>query len=339
MLAASGVLLWSGSRSALLAALLGLVAAGLVSGRRRYLTLLVPAALLLGLAAQWLPALNRLAAGGSGRNAVWYQTLEVIRAFPLTGVGDYRLGQFLTFAAQECQTFGSRAGEVGRCPAWAESLGSPWLIAHNFTLQQLAEGGPLSLLGMALLLAALLQAAWRSKDPLLVAIVVGGLVSTLADNSLLVPSPFFAEAFWIAGGIALAATPRLRVSFGLAAALLAVLSAPAALAAWPQARPALSLAQWHAPVQAGPGPYPLFTQIQGPDGDYSLLLSSCSGPVCQMVKLTPFSVQGGASEILQLEVPLPEQPQQTLRLSVLPPVTTYSANPLAELTWQVTRER
>ncbi|WP_380083994.1 hypothetical protein [Deinococcus lacus] len=58
-----------------------------------------------------------------------------------------------------------------------------------------------------------------------------------------------------------------------------------------------------------------------------------------MVKLTPFSVQGGASEILQLEVPLPEQPQQTLRLSVLPPVTTYSANPLAELTWQVTRER
>ncbi|WP_380083993.1 O-antigen ligase family protein [Deinococcus lacus] len=201
MLAASGVLLWSGSRSALLAALLGLVAAGLVSGRRRYLTLLVPAALLLGLAAQWLPALNRLAAGGSGRNAVWYQTLEVIRAFPLTGVGDYRLGQFLTFAAQECQTFGSRAGEVGRCPAWAESLGSPWLIAHNFTLQQLAEGGPLSLLGMALLLAALLQAAWRSKDPLLVAIVVGGLVSTLADNSLLVPSPFFAEAFWIAGAL------------------------------------------------------------------------------------------------------------------------------------------
>ncbi|MFC6592883.1 hypothetical protein ACFP81_13345 [Deinococcus lacus] len=50
-------------------------------------------------------------------------------------------------------------------------------------------------------------------------------------------------------------------------------------------------------------------------------------------------MQGGASEILQLEVPLPEQPQQTLRLSVLPPVTTYSANPLAELTWQVTRER
>ncbi len=81
------------------------------------------------------------------------------------------------------------------------------MIAHNVTLQQLAETGPLGLLGLFVLLGVVVVSAVWVRDPLGVAVLSGMLLATATDNILVVPSPGVAEVFWVTVGAVLAQTP------------------------------------------------------------------------------------------------------------------------------------
>ena len=168
-----GVLLLSGSRGPLLAALVGCLAGFIVQrGRRVALALLLGVGLLLGgfYAGDrlGLEAVTRLgSADTTGRDIVWYNTLTVIQSQPWSGVGSYRLGRYLAPPSEGCPVISPASLEATTaCPGWLRRLGSPWLIAHNLTLQQLAETGPLGLFGLLLLLAAVVTATGIGRSAL-----------------------------------------------------------------------------------------------------------------------------------------------------------------------------
>lgn len=223
-LLALAVLLLSGSRGPLLALIVGCVAALLFSlGRdslKKLLPILLAGGLLIGGGVyvgerMGVNALARLTnIDSNGRDIVWYNTISIIKAYPVAGVGSYRLGKYLTPPGKECSTFENSTDEVVGCPAWLKSLGNPWLIAHNLVLQQLAETGPLGLLGFLMLLGIGILSFFQSeqKSKLAVAFIVGLLVSTISDNTLLFPSPFYGEIFWLQIGLTIAFKSKIKCS-------------------------------------------------------------------------------------------------------------------------------
>ena len=222
------VLLLSGSRGPLLAVLIGSLIAFVLRRRQQALAVLLLTGLLAGASVTvgerlGINLLTRLTqTDTSGRDVVWSNTLSVIRAHPLTGVGSYRLGARLTPPGEPCAIFDTYQSQdkPPTCPPWLARLGNPWLIAHNIALQQLAETGPLGLLGLMVLLTTVTVVTLMGRDPFAVAVVTGLLVATVNDNTLLVPSPFFAEIFWLVAGTQLAAVQR--PAFGWKAGLVGV---------------------------------------------------------------------------------------------------------------------
>lgn len=347
-LLALGVLLLSGSRGPLAAALVGAVAGFLVRrGRRVALGVLAGAALLAGgfyLGNRLeVGAITRLgSADTTGRDIVWSNTLGVIRSEPWSGVGSYRLGTRLAPPGGSCELFVSTGGEVPTCPAWVEALGNPWLIAHNVSLQQLAETGPLGLLGLFVLLGAVAAATLQSRDPLMVAVVSGLLIATANDNTLLVPSPFFAEVFWVVAGTQLT---RLRAvgwdTGGLAAGLMLALSLPLLATALPTpARPPARLTLLNAPtLVTSPRDYRVFMQFGAPPGKYRAVLQGCLTS-CSTISSASFPVEAGPGEnqtsaVLQLSGNLHPVARQRLELLLYPGAAGARIQPLAQRTWTV----
>jgi O-antigen ligase len=342
-LLALGVLLLSGSRGPLAAALVGCVA-GLVMrrGRRMALGVLAGAALLAGgfyLGSRLeVGAITRLgSADTTGRDTVWYNTLTVIRSAPWSGVGSYRLGTRLAPPGGSCELFVSAGGEVPTCPAWVEKLGNPWLIAHNVSLQQLAETGPLGLLGLFVLLGAVAAASLQSRDPLAVAVISGLLVATANDNTLLVPSPFFAEVFWVVAGTQLA---RLRAvglgTGGLTAGLMLALSLPLLVSALPAPPlPAARLTLLNAPTLVESSrDYTAFVQFDAPPGQYRASLHSCLDSCAQIATLA-FTIQDDVSPVLLLSGHLHNVAQQRLELRLQPGRASLRLEPIGTRSWTV----
>ncbi|MEW6420697.1 MAG: O-antigen ligase family protein [Deinococcota bacterium] len=307
------ILLLSGSRGALLAALLGLLAGALLKRWRAATALFVVAA--LGLLAFGLgggqtnvAALDRLrTTDGSGRDVVWSNTLSVVQAYPWTGAGPYQLGRSITVPGEGCELFPSAQGDVtASCPAWLERLRNPWIIAHNGSLHQLAESGPLGLGGWALLFGTAMVVAVQRRDALGAAVLVGLTVANLNDNTTLVPSPFFAEVFWIVAGVQLRHLTALRFSHGaVSALLLAGLSWPVLSAAWPipaeRVNQDFGLAFLYAPTNASPeSDYAVLARFAVPPGTYRASLNACTA-TCALLETRTFTV-------------LPDQPAPTVRL-------------------------
>ncbi|KEF33583.1 hypothetical protein RDMS_11670 [Deinococcus sp. RL] len=344
-LLAAGVLLLSGSRGAVAATLVGALAGYVLQGGRRWAGgLLAAAALLAGgfYLGQRLDigALTRLGtADATGRDVLWYNVLSVIQSEPWSGVGSYRLGTRLTPPGGTCELFASPSGAVPECPVWLERLGNPWLIAHNVTLQQWAETGPLGVLGLFLLLGTALVAAVQARSALGLAVMAGLLVATVNDNTLLVPSPFFAEVFWMVAGGALTRLQFSAPGVGLTAAgLLAALSLPLlTLIRQPERPQRIDLIFLSAsPTIQPPRPYRAFAQLGGSDGDYRAVWRSCTRS-CVSLRTEPFNIRGGTSPILTFEGQLFAVNAQHIELLVYPRNSAGSALPLGSRRWEVSR--
>ncbi|MFB9995351.1 O-antigen ligase family protein [Deinococcus oregonensis] len=337
-----GVLLLSGSRGPLAAALVGCLAGFIIRrGRKTAVALVLGAAVLIGGFyvgdRLGVSAISRLgSADTTGRDIVWYNTLTVIRSEPWFGVGSYRLGSYLASPIEECPSI-SPATETPTCSGWIKKLGSPWLIAHNLTLQQLAETGPLGLLGLLILISAVGAAALATRDPLAVAGVSGLLAATITDNTLLIPTPFFGEVFWILAGMQLMHLPVFRASLGWSgAALGAVLSAPMLINAFvlpqiPAERIALLIAP---PTLTSQKQYTVFAQFSGTAGRYRVSLNSCSTH-CIPLQMLPIEIVETKSSLLIFQVTLPQLPSQTLELRLLPGFSTLQIRPLGIKRWTV----
>ncbi|MEW6422671.1 MAG: O-antigen ligase domain-containing protein, partial [Deinococcota bacterium] len=284
-------------------------------------------------------ALTRLGtADATGRDVLWYNVLSVIQSEPWSGVGSYRLGTRLT-PPGTCELFASPSGAVPECPVWLKRLGNPWLIAHNVTLQQWAETGPLGVLGLFLLLGTALVAAVQARSALGLAVMAGLLVATVNDNTLLVPSPFFAEVFWIVAGASLTRLQFSAPGVGLTAAgLLAALSLPLfPLLRPPPAPGTLQLAFLNAPaVAAASQPYRVLVQFSGPAGNYRAVLRSCPDS-CTLLGSRPFVIQEKASPVLTFETPLVRVRTQPVELLLYPGSSSRDPRPLGRYRWEVTQ--
>lgn len=138
----------------------------------------------------------------SGRETVWENAAHIAQAYPLGGSGPYQYGYFAAPFQDRCNTLETLEKVLPDCPRWLEQLNQPWLIAHNGTLHALAETGMVGTVGWFILWGVLAFGIWRSRWPFVRAVLGGLLAINLLDNVLLVPSPGFAEIFFVLSGAA-----------------------------------------------------------------------------------------------------------------------------------------
>jgi hypothetical protein len=174
----------SGSRSAAIA-ILAECLIGLRFVRRggiRATVVTIAIVAMVGLSWQLLQNADPVAAGGvsdgksitrrvDSRSEQWTDALAVFRSHPLTGIG-----------------YGDDSAE-----------------AANSYLKLLAESG-LFALAVAIPTCQFVATTWRQGRPVLVALLIGGLVSAVFESWLFVGGSFFSIVFWIA--IMPAGTPK-----------------------------------------------------------------------------------------------------------------------------------
>ncbi len=206
------VLLFAGSRGALLMLFVGAMAAAAVGGKRflRALGLsglAVGIALFLAESEYKVKAITRLLNTRylTGRDQVWEGALRAFQSHVLSGTGPYQLGPYLKRMYLEGCHLWSGAERLGlKCPSWLEPFYGAWLIAHNTWLHALGETGIVGTLGWVVLYLFATYAVIKARDPLVAAIFFGFMAMGLVDNPTLVPSLSLAEVFWVAVGIAIA---------------------------------------------------------------------------------------------------------------------------------------
>lgn len=143
----------------------------------------------------------------SGREGVWQAAARISEAFPWGGTGPYQYGSWASPLADRCRTLPVLETILNRadgCPEWLAQLQQPWLIAHSGLLHALAETGWVGTFGWLLLWGILTAGVWLARWPLGQATFLGLLTISLVDNVTLVPSPGYAELFYILGGAGVA---------------------------------------------------------------------------------------------------------------------------------------
>jgi O-antigen ligase len=338
------VLLLSGSRGPLAAALLGCIAGFIIRrGKRTATALLVGTVLLIGgfLIGDRLGvgAVSRLSSSDTtGRDLVWYNTLSVIRSQPLTGVGSYRLGKYLAPPGDSCTLFAGTNGQAAKCPTWISNLGSPWLIAHNVALQQLAETGPLGLLGLFLLLGTTVVASIQSRSALGLASVTGLMIATINDNTLLLPSPFFAEVFWLVCGLLLMGLRPVTLPAGLlSGGAILTLSVPVlAGSLFPSSNFLSQLTFLQAPLTVKTvRSYQVIARFELPPGEYRASLDTCTD-FCVTLTTLPFTSGTDRAPVLTLQGDLRTVRRQRVELRLLAGKSSLNLHPLGIRSWTVT---
>ncbi|WP_045234659.1 O-antigen ligase family protein [Deinococcus pimensis] len=214
---AVATLLASGSRGALVALAVGSLAA-VLAGNLRFLRALGLVVLTGVLAVGVVPNLraslpveggapdtNLTSTTLSGRDEVWQGAIRAFRASPVGGQGPYLAGRFLTFLVRDrCQLSPALEDAGVHCPAWVDRFRGVWSTAHNVVLHSLAETGVIGTAGLLALFALGAVATWRVRDGLLLAIFWGFMAMNVVDVVTTLPSPHFAELFWVTVGVALA---------------------------------------------------------------------------------------------------------------------------------------
>ena len=208
---AAGALLLSGSRGALALLVVGGIMAVLARGRRYAWGLAVggvsiaTAYVVVNLSEHIYSLSHFFSLNLSGRDRLWKSAIAAIKTHPWGGVGPYQLGPWIMSNQQSCHLWWGAARLFHlSCPAWLKPFSGSWIIAHNLLLHSLAETGVIGTVGFFALLALIGYATIKAREPFLIAVFFGYLTMSLVDNPMAVPSLFFAEVFWVAGGMALA---------------------------------------------------------------------------------------------------------------------------------------
>lgn len=210
-LLAASTFVASGSRGPLLALGAGSFATLAFGGGRRRWWVMLPAALVVFLAATgsslnfpFKPLERLLNDQSSGREYVWQDAVKGWETSPLGGVGPYQGGPYLTYLFKDgCQLTPTLARNKIECPETLSRWSSVWLIAHNAWLHWMLESGLIGLSGLILLMAYALWRAIQQGDPLVLAILFGFTAMNVVDVVIAVPSPHFAELWWVCVGMAL----------------------------------------------------------------------------------------------------------------------------------------
>ncbi|WP_162145444.1 O-antigen ligase family protein [Deinococcus ficus] len=236
------VVLFSGSRSAVAATIIGLIFAAITFERKQaiktlFAILIIIAVYILLLGFSNVGFLFRILDGNtSGRSAIWYSALSLIKSQPYSGIGAYQFGNYNNGIQEGCASFNSEA-VIDNCRGIIDIIGTPWIITHNATLQELVEFGFLGIASFYVLLGLILYAAIKTRIPLVLAFVVGMMCMSLYDNVLIVPSPFFAEVFWVIGGYCIARVKlNLRQFTAIPFLLFIVISSPVFIMFFPLER-------------------------------------------------------------------------------------------------------
>jgi len=218
-------MLLSGSRAAQGAAVLGalVICLKLMNARawRRFATSL-GIALVISLGVAYLTPPTAVSSGQNpiarsvdtgldlnGRGVIWGQAWKAFVEHPVGGVGVFQIGPYIPVLMLPCKLF-PPVEPFGPCPPIMVRLNGAWNIAHNVFLHGLAETGILGLLGWLALLGFLGFAAFKSNEPLLLGLYATFMTVNMVDNSTLVPSPHYAEVFYVAMGIAVALFARAK---------------------------------------------------------------------------------------------------------------------------------
>lgn len=347
------VLLLSGSRGPLIMLVVASLTAALLVLPPRRLWPAVLAALVVGGSVVLVApraasfAARLLSADGTGRDVVWLNTLEVIQAHLVGGVGPYLFGSQLSAPVQGCDLWPVLAEAGYRCPEWLTSLGQPWLIAHNGALQQLGESGLIGTAGFFLLLGFILYSAIMQRDVLSVSLIAAILAGNFIDNTIMLPSPFFAEMFWLAAGTqlgtrfsplsTLSETSRRLVSSTapalLGAGLLLTMGFPLlAILNGSGSGSALPALQVDADQLIVPqAPYRVHVRLSG-KGNYRLVLRSCI-VTCRTLAQAPVDLSVSPEIWLEGQVPLTDQRMNLLLLTGT--AVPWQIRPLGEIEWPV----
>ena len=205
------VLLFAGSRGALLALFVGAMAAAALGGGRFLKAVgvggvAVGVALFLAESERKVGAITRVLnlKHLAGRDQIWEGAVAAFRSHVWGGTGPYQLGPYLAWSYDQGCHLWLGAEKLGlACPSWLGPFRGAWLIAHNIWLHALGETGIIGTLGWALLYVFATYAVIKARDPLVAAIFFGFMAMGLVDNPTLVPSRSLAELFWVAVGIAI----------------------------------------------------------------------------------------------------------------------------------------
>ncbi|PNY79949.1 hypothetical protein CVO96_18295 [Deinococcus koreensis] len=337
------IVLLSGSRGSFIAAVLGCIVGSFVyRNRRMNLVIIVGLGILagtiyIGNRVNFI-AIDRLnSVDTTGRDIVWYNTLTVIQSQPWAGVGSYRLGKYLSPSINDCTTFVGFDGRSAECSNIVTRLGNPWQIAHNGVLHQLAETGFVGLMGLTALLGyALFNAALRG-DRLILSILIGIIFASINDNTLIVPSPFFAELFWIAVGIAI----KNGEVFAFADLLIGfisviILSTPILYNLSTSSRySVVKLMYINAPKHVRIGnKYTVVSKFYLMPGQYRVVLFSCS-TYCINAGVTNFTALSNNSDMIFVSGNILNEKSQLIRLRLYNLKSSWDINPVAEKIWKV----
>lgn len=341
-LSSIGVLVFSGSRSALIATVISSVVALLAQNKRIRRSVILggfvvgATVVVIGQHYEVAPIQRMTNLDTTDRDVIWSDTLSVISQNSISGVGTYLLGRSLAPTAGACKLFPTAEGQVQACPAWLARLGSPWLIAHNLTLQQLAETGPLGLAGLLALLSVVVVTCLASREPFGVAVIIGLLLSSALDNTLLVPSPFFAEMFWIVAGMQLARAQVLTpLGFAAPLLLLPILSLPLIGVFLPERHFPATLRYLSAARQVPRADdYGVMVQFGLAPGHYRVNLRSCITSCASLVTL-PFDVGDQPAGLLSLEVALRPVATQRVELRLFSGRSSLKSVPNVQYSWTV----
>lgn len=210
----------AGSRGPLLALVVGSLAALALGGRQRRWWVLLPAALILGLAAlgsslniPLKPVQRLLNDQTSGREYIWQDAIQGWKTSPVGGVGAYQGGPYLTYLFKDgCQLTPTLVRNKIQCPETLSRWSSVWLIAHNAWLHWLLETGVIGLSGLIVLMGYALWRATVQGDPLTLAILYGFTAMNVVDVVVALPSPHFAELWWVLVGVSLRWRPSVAPS-------------------------------------------------------------------------------------------------------------------------------
>jgi O-Antigen ligase len=335
------VLLLSGSRGPLAAAVVGcLVGLSVQWKRRNSLVLLLGASLLGGgvllgdrLGLQAISRLNSVDA--SGRDAIWYNTLGVINGHPLAGIGSYRLGKYISKSDLNCK-FNNNVN-ILKCPKFVGSLGNPWSIAHNGLLQILAETGPFGSTGLLLLLSSALVMSLYSKNSITSSVFFGSIFLNIYDNTFLVPSPFFAEITFICVGLNLVSLRSLSLR------PLAVTFSTVCVFIFPMSfgiiqihnMPTASVQFLNHSAYYSPGrEYYVSVVYRIPKGNYNLSINLCSNN-CKEIFSSVFTSDSGKSPTIIYRRLIDDEPAVSMQLRLYRADYSYGGIPLLQNSWNL----